>query len=31
MISLNERHGYKKTGNTHGEDNFLIEWEKKIS
>ncbi len=31
MISLNERHGYKKTGNKFGENNFLEEWEKKIS
>ncbi len=31
MISLNERHGYSKTGKTYGENNFLEEWEKKIS
>ncbi len=31
MISLNERHGYTKTGKTYGENNFLEEWEKKIS
>lgn len=31
MISLNERHGYKKTGKTHGDNNFLVEWEKKVS
>jgi predicted GNAT family acetyltransferase len=31
MISLNERHGYKKTGKTYGKNNFLVEWEKKIS
>ncbi|MBL7664738.1 MAG: GNAT family N-acetyltransferase [Bacteriovoracaceae bacterium] len=31
LISLNERHGYKKTGNKIGDNKFLEEWEKKIS
>ena len=30
MISLNETHGYKKTGNTFGEKKSLIEWIKTI-
>jgi hypothetical protein len=28
MISLNERHNYKKTGNMLGKANTIIEWEK---
>jgi len=28
MISLNEGHNYKKTGNTFGDNNEIIEWEK---
>lgn len=30
MIGLNESHGYTKTGNTIGQHNNLIEWEKKL-
>ena len=30
MISLNEGHDYKKTGKTHGPDNDILEWEKKL-
>jgi hypothetical protein len=28
MISLNESHGYKRTGNAYGVGNNIIEWEK---
>jgi predicted GNAT family acetyltransferase len=30
MISLNERHDYKKTGNTLGDNSSIIEWEKNL-
>ena len=31
MISLNEGHDYKKTGNTLGNNKDIIEWEKVIN
>lgn len=31
LISLNERHGYDKTGKSYGKNGEIVEWMKKIS